>query len=161
MRHTSLFSSLGLGVLNSPQETLHLKRSWAQSTKVLGSWAHRRGKARAQAQSLLTNSASIFYNYLFIFRERGEKEKEKERNIHWLPLAHSQLGTWPATQACALPENETSKLLVRRPMFDPLSHTNQGIKMTISLMFLFYLLFFYLKNLIFWDNCIFTYSCRK
>ena len=36
------------------------------------------------------------------------------------------LGTWPATQACALTGNRTSDLLVCRPAFNPLSHTNQG-----------------------------------
>ena len=45
--------------------------------------------------------------WLFVFRER-EKEKE-ERNINvCLPLACPLLGTWPATQACALTENRTS-----------------------------------------------------
>ena len=41
---------------------------------------------------------------MYLFLERGEgKEKEKERNIGvWLPLAHPLLGTWTATQACAL-----------------------------------------------------------
>ena len=40
--------------------------------------------------------------YLFIFRER-EREGEREGNIDvWLPLARPLLGTWPATQACAL-----------------------------------------------------------
>ena len=30
----------------------------------------------------------------------------KEKNINmWLPLAHPPLGTWPATQACALTGN--------------------------------------------------------
>ena len=44
--------------------------------------------------------------YLFIFRERG-KEGEREGNISvWLPLARYLLGTWPATQACALTGNE-------------------------------------------------------
>ena len=40
--------------------------------------------------------------YLFIFGERG-REGEREGNINmWLPLARPLLGTWPATQACAL-----------------------------------------------------------
>ena len=45
---------------------------------------------------------------LFIlFLERGEgKEKERERNINvWLPLVCPLLGTWPATEACALISN--------------------------------------------------------
>ena len=49
-----------------------------------------------------------------------------ERNIGWLPLAHSQMGTWPATQACALTRNPTSDLLITRRVLNPLSHTSQG-----------------------------------
>ena len=50
----------------------------------------------------------IFFNILFIyFLERGEgKEEGRERNINvQSPLVHPELGTWPATQACALPGN--------------------------------------------------------
>ena len=36
------------------------------------------------------------------------------------------VGTWPATQACALTGNQTSDHLVCRPAFSPLSHTSQG-----------------------------------
>ena len=58
----------------------------------------------------------------FIFREKGE-----ERNITvWLPLARPLVGTWPATQACALTGNITGNPLVCRPAFSPLSHTSQG-----------------------------------
>ena len=56
----------------------------------------------------------FFFNfiYLFIFRERerGKRETETsmcERNTDWLPLAHSQLGTWPVTQACALTRSQS------------------------------------------------------
>ena len=62
-----------------------------------------------------------FYNFffflkiLFIFRERGRKEKEKERNIVWLPLTRPLLGTWSATQACALTGNRTGDPLVCSP----------------------------------------------
>ena len=62
--------------------------------------------------------------YLFIFRGR---EKERERNINvWLLLVHPLLGTWPATQACALTGNQTSHPLVHRLVLNPLSHTSQG-----------------------------------
>ena len=44
----------------------------------------------------------------------------------WLPLAHSLLGTWPATQACALAGNRTSDPLAHRPALSPLSHTSHG-----------------------------------
>ena len=76
--------------------------------------------------------------YLFIFRERGReggREGEKHqharetsiRNINvWLPLTGSQLGTWPAPQACALTGTQTGDLSVCRPVLNPLSHTSQG-----------------------------------
>ena len=52
--------------------------------------------------------------YLFIFRERG-REGERERNINvWLSLMYPLLGTWPATQACALTGDGTGNPLVRR-----------------------------------------------
>ena len=66
---------------------------------------------------------------LFIFfLERGEgKEKERQRNINvWLPLTCPQLGTWPATQACAVTGNPTGNPVVHRPMLSPLSYTSQG-----------------------------------
>ena len=70
----------------------------------------------------------IFKDLIYLFLERGEgKEKEQERNINvWLPRARPPLGTWPATQACALTGNQTSDPLVLRPALNPLSHTSQG-----------------------------------
>ena len=67
-----------------------------------------------------------FY-FLILFLERGEeRETERERNINvWLPLEHPLLGTWPATQACALIGNQTSDPLVLRLALNPLSHTSQ------------------------------------
>ena len=55
----------------------------------------------------------ILFTYLFDFKEGEEREKERERHISWLPLACSQMGTWPTTQACALTWNQTSDLLDR------------------------------------------------
>ena len=65
---------------------------------------------------------------MYLFLERGEeKENEGERNINmWLPLAHPLLGTWPATQACALTGNLSSDPLVHRPVLNLLSYTCQG-----------------------------------
>ena len=37
-----------------------------------------------------------------------------------------ELGTWPATQACALTGNQTGDPLVRRPTLNPLNYTSQG-----------------------------------
>ena len=55
-----------------------------------------------------TDSLSIFLSLpedmLTDFREKGrEGEREREGNINvWLPLVCPLLGTWPATEACAL-----------------------------------------------------------
>ena len=69
------------------------------------------------------NGMRIFFLrfYLFIFRGEG-KEKEKERNISvWLTLVHLLLGTWLATQACALTGNQTGDSLVCKPALNPLT----------------------------------------
>ena len=53
--------------------------------------------------------------YLFLEREEG-REKERERNVNvWLPLTWPPLGTWPATQECALTGNQTGDPLVHSP----------------------------------------------
>ena len=41
-------------------------------------------------------------------------------------LSCPQLGTWPATQACALTGNRTGNPSVLRPALNPLRHTSQG-----------------------------------
>ena len=43
-------------------------------------------------------------DFIYLFLESREgKVEERERNINvWLPLTRPLLGTWPATQACAL-----------------------------------------------------------
>ena len=87
-------------------------------------------------------------DFIYLFLERGEgKEKEKERNINvWLPLSCPLLGTWPATQSCALTGNRINDLLVCRPAISPLSHTSQGyVAFSFS---------FFKKNLL-----LFNYSC--
>ena len=72
---------------------------------------------------------SYLFIYLFIFREGEGREKERERNINVrLPLMCPLLGTWPATQACALTGNRTGDPLVCRLPLKPLSHTSQGEK---------------------------------
>ena len=59
-------------------------------------------------------------------RNRGRETSMYERNINWLALACPLLGTWPATQACALTRNRTGDLSVCRLALSPLSHTSQG-----------------------------------
>ena len=46
-------------------------------------------------------------------------------------LHASLLGTWPATQACALVGNQTGDPLFHSPVLNPLSHTSQGIEVAI------------------------------
>ena len=78
--------------------------------------------------SLKLSVFQTFYSFkiLFIyFRERGREERERNTNV-WLPLACPILGTWPATQACALTGNQTGDPLVRRLALNPLSYTSQG-----------------------------------
>ena len=53
--------------------------------------------------------------------------EERERNINvWLPLVRLLLGTWSATQACALTGNPTGDPLVHRLALNLLSHTSQA-----------------------------------
>ena len=68
----------------------------------------------------------FFKDFIYLFLERGE-EGEREGNINvWLPLVCPLLGTWPATQACALTGNQTSDPSVCKLALNPLSHTSQG-----------------------------------
>ena len=75
----------------------------------------------------LYNFINLFLK-LYLFLERVErKEKERERNTNvWLPPTCLLLGTWPATQACALTGNQTGDPLVHKPALNPLSYTSQG-----------------------------------
>ena len=70
----------------------------------------------------------ILKEIIYLFLDSGEgREKERKRNTNvWLPLVHPLLGTWPATQACALTGNRTGNALVCRPVLNPLSPTSQG-----------------------------------
>ena len=91
----------------------------------------------------------FFFWRFYSFLERGEeREKEREWNINvWLPLTHPLLGTWPATQACALTGNQTGDALVHRPALNPLSHTSQGLHLRFKTYVNFLLLDLVLFNL--------------
>ena len=69
-----------------------------------------------------------FCNFLkdFIFLQRDRKGGRKRRK-HPCVVASCkpQLGTQPATQACALTGNQTSNPLICRLVLNPLSHTNR------------------------------------
>ena len=70
----------------------------------------------------------IFKN-IYLFLERG-REGEREGEKHQCVVASRmppQVGTWPATQACALTRNRTGDPVVRRPALNPLSCTSQGM----------------------------------
>ena len=44
----------------------------------------------------------FFKDFIYLFLERG-RDGERGRDINvWVPLTCPPLGTWPATQACAL-----------------------------------------------------------
>ena len=60
--------------------------------------------------------------FIDLVLERGrEGEREGEKYYVWLPLMRPLLGTWPATQACALTGDQTGDALVCRPALNPLS----------------------------------------
>ena len=48
----------------------------------------------------------------------------RKRDMDWLALVQPQLGTGPATQACALPGNSTGDFWVHRPALNPLRPTS-------------------------------------
>ena len=75
--------------------------------------------------SVITIFIYFFKDFVYLFLEREEGERERKINV-WMPLERPLMGTWPATQACALTGNGTCKPLVRRPMLNPLNYTSQG-----------------------------------
>ena len=71
-------------------------------------------------------------NYIFkkilSFRE-GKGGRKRETSIgYWLPLSCAEMGTWPATQACALTGNQTGDLSVCILALNPLNRTSQNHK---------------------------------
>ena len=71
----------------------------------------------------------IYLFNLFILPQRG-REGEREGEKHQCVLASHVplplLGTWPATQACALAGKRTRNPSVCRPALSALSHISQG-----------------------------------
>ena len=62
-----------------------------------------------------------------------------------LPLVCHQLGTWPATQACALTGNQTHSLLVYGTMLQPAEPPGQGWSLTLNVNI--YILFTYVYHI--------------
>ena len=56
-----------------------------------------------------------------------------KRYLDQLPLTCPHLRTWPATQACALTRNQTSDPLIYSLVLKPLSHTSQGLNVSLTL----------------------------
>ena len=76
----------------------------------------------------LSHQAAFFFpaNYEII-RPGAMKGPQTERERDHKAASHAPpLGTWPATQACALTGNQTSNPSVHRLVLNPLSHTSQG-----------------------------------
>ena len=93
-----------LGIVNSTAMNIEVHRFFSIVSGFLG----------YNPSSVITGPKScsvftFFKDFVYLFLERGEgREKEREKNINvWLPLTHPLLGTWPATQACALTVNRT------------------------------------------------------
>ena len=78
--------------------------------------------------AIITIISFRFFQDLFIYLFLESKRKGgREKNIKvWLLLKRPLLGTWPATQACALTGNQTGDPLVHRLALNPLSCTSQG-----------------------------------
>ena len=68
----------------------------------------------------------FFKFYLFLKGREGEGGREISMCGYQLPLARPILGTWLATQACALTGNRTCDLWVHRLVLNLQSHTSQG-----------------------------------
>ena len=89
--------------------------NWENYVRSLGAYSEGDWGITAICTMFLASFLKIvlfiyFLDFVYLFLERGEgKEKEGERNIYvWLPLMCPLLGTWPATQACALTGNPVS-----------------------------------------------------
>ena len=112
------------------EEHIHLtaNRGYVRGGNGIGVDRVRMIRERAFQVSLYICIYILKILFYYLFLERGEgREKERERNTNmWLPLKCPQLGTWPATQACALTGNQTSDPLVLRSVLKPLSHSSQG-----------------------------------
>ena len=93
---------------------VHALGRMGQEKQGVSAWAALTEQNRLRGLNFKQQKFFLFKKIFYLFLERGKgKEKERERNINvWLPLARPSLGSWPATQACALTRNQTSDLLV-------------------------------------------------
>ena len=97
------------------------KKEKANMAKLYRLWDYTRANSTIVVFSFLKKILFIYFQ-----REvKGGRERGRHINVG-LPLMCPQLGTWPATQACALTGSLTGDPLVCRPAINPLSHTSQG-----------------------------------
>ena len=59
----------------------------------------------------IKNPVLFFKIFIYLLREG---KRGRETSIFWLPPMHPLLGTWPATHACTLIENQTGDTLIHR-----------------------------------------------
>ena len=83
----------------------------------------------------ITND-SFFKKRFYLFSERGRGEGEKHQCVVVSRMPPIGDLACPTTQACALTGNQTRDPLVHRLMLNPLSHTSQGIMITIFFLIL-------------------------
>ena len=72
------------------------------------------------------------FTYLFLETKEGRKREGEKHQCVVASRVPPPLGTWPATQACALTGNQTGDTLVHRPAPNPLSHTSQGYLLSFN-----------------------------
>ena len=65
-------------------------------------------------------------DFIYLFLEIGEGQERRRETSMCDCLSCIPLGTWPATQACALTGNQTSDHFAHMEALNPLSHTSQG-----------------------------------
>ena len=76
-------------------------------------------KLNFKTSKKLDGKVFCFKEFLFIFREgKGGRQRRRETLMCGC-LEHPLLGTWPATQACALTGNRTSDLSVHKSTLNP------------------------------------------
>ena len=73
----------------------------------------------------------FFQDFIYLFLDRGEG-REKEEEKHQCVVASHMLLPGDPSRNPALTGNQTSNPLVHRLVLNPLSHTNQGQRGSIS-----------------------------
>ena len=93
-----------VGASSSPLGVTPFQNPALRSPIALACYGKQRSVEALSGLGILLFIYLFIRNFIYLFLESGEgRETERESHINvWLPLAYPQLGTWPATQACAL-----------------------------------------------------------